>query len=239
MEQSIGVRKKGLSNSSLKMIAISMMLLDHISTIVLTTENLFAVPYMPIIADSFHFLGRMAFPIFAFLIVEGFYHTSNLKKYMGRLLAFAFISEIPYDFAFVSSFFDPMLQNVFFTLFIGLITVYFVDRYKGSTIIQFAVVFIFSIISLFVKCDYEIIGIVMMVMFYIYREDKRALAAVMLVIFSFFAIVYNNWMYLGVFLSMPLILMYNGEKGNSLKYVFYGFYPVHLIVLAIIAKILI
>ncbi len=80
--------------------------------------------------DVFTWLGRLAFPIFAFMIVEGFFHTSNLKKYMLRLLNFALISEIPFDLLYIGSPIYPFHQNVLWSFLIGLASIYAIDKLR-------------------------------------------------------------------------------------------------------------
>ena len=119
------MQTRGLSGSTLKLLAIITMFIDHVGAAVLArmiimgnnTELLYKV-YL-----TMRTIGRIAFPIFCFLLIEGFEHTRDRKKYALRLLAFAAISEIPFDLAFNSKVLEFGYQNVFFTLFIGLVTI--------------------------------------------------------------------------------------------------------------------
>ena len=109
----------GLSGSTLKLIAIVTMFIDHLGVVAFETQiSNYMVPYY-----IMRLIGRLAFPIFCFLLVEGFFHTRDVKKYALRLLVFAFISEIPFDLAFNRQMFYWRHQNVFFTLFIGLLVI--------------------------------------------------------------------------------------------------------------------
>lgn len=131
--------KKGLSGSTIKLIAIIAMLIDHTAAVILermmmragyllaasnnewlgswiAEHRLLYISYM-----TMRLIGRFGFPIFCFLLVEGFLHTHNRKKYALRLLLFALISEIPFDFAFRGEWYYAGYQNVFFTLFFGLL----------------------------------------------------------------------------------------------------------------------
>lgn len=134
--------KKGLSGSTIKLIAIIAMLIDHTAATILermmmragyalaTLNNSLMSTWIakhPLLYFSYmvmRLIGRFGFPIFCFLLVEGFLHTHNRVKYALRLFLFALISEIPFDLAFRGKWFYTKYQNVFFTLFIGLITMY-------------------------------------------------------------------------------------------------------------------
>ena len=108
----------GLTSNMLRTIAVLLMLSDHIWA---TAMNL---------GDWMTYIGRMAFPIFAFQIAEGFVHTSNFKKYALRLLGFAIITEIPFNLFYSSRWFNPYHQNVLFTLLLGLLAIKVIDGLK-------------------------------------------------------------------------------------------------------------
>ena len=129
--------KRGFFGSDLKIIAIVAMFIDHLAAAFLQNVYLHMLPsdiYASTEASTAWFaahpgvaafeililllrgIGRFGFPIFAFLLVEGFIHTSNVKKYALRLGIFALISEIPFNLAFANVFFYEKYQNVFFTL---------------------------------------------------------------------------------------------------------------------------
>ena len=112
---------KILNSNSLKILAMILMLLDHLwATIVPGNQWMTNI-------------GRMAFPIFAFLIVEGFIHTSNFKKYLKRLFIFALISEIPFNLIYTGSWIFPFHQNVLFTLLLGLLCINEIDKMNKTT----------------------------------------------------------------------------------------------------------
>ena len=119
--------------------------------------------------DIYRIIGRIAFPIYCFLLVEGYLHTKDVKKYAIRLLIFALISEIPFDLAFYGmlSFYH---QNVFFTLFIGLVTIHLLDnpnkyKYRKGLIYLFA-----TILSIIAGVDYSLMGLIDILAFY-YTKD--------------------------------------------------------------------
>ena len=108
--------KAGITSYQLKWIAIVTMVIDHMGAILYPTEM------------AFRYIGRISFPIFCFLLIEGFFHTRNIFKYMARLGAFALISEIPYDLAFKGKVLEFTHQNVFFTLFLGVLMMYVLEK---------------------------------------------------------------------------------------------------------------
>lgn len=225
-----------MTSTQLKVIAIITMFTDHMGAVLFPNIVLFRM------------IGRLAFPIFAFLLVEGYFHTSNVKKYLMRLGVFALISEVPFDLAF---FHLPMAwghQNIFFTLFLGLLAIWIFDTLKDrQVLLAWGSLFFIAIISAIARTDYDILGLLTMFFFYYYKDDnKRALFSV-----ASLHIVYGilgtgigtgSFYLMGAMqslaaLSMIFIAMHNGEKGKSLKYVFYAFYPVHLLLLALLNQL--
>lgn len=218
-----------MNGLTLKLIAIITMLIDH-ATAVLVPEG--TIYYW--IGRS---IGRLAFPIFCFLLVEGLLHTSNVKKYLLRLGAFAFISEVPFDLTFFNSYFTSEHQNVFFTLFIGLAAI-FIIHYLDMPTIKFKreQIIILKLITFVIACgaayflrtDYSIMGVLQILFFYLLRNKKGSLTILILLLNMSGAQTIAA-------LAMLFIWFYNGERGPKLnKYVFYAFYPVHLLILYLI-----
>ena len=211
-----------LNSYQLKCIAIITMLIDHIGA-VLFPENL-----------VLRYIGRISFPIFCFLLAEGFYHTKNVKKYMMRLAVFAVLSEIPYDLAFRNTYIEFTRQNVFFTLLIGVVMMYAIVRTNNVT-----VKVIYLLLAMWaaqaVASDYGYKGILLIAVYHFCRENlpaKVLLGASWNIIWNAFIQGY------GALASLP-IMLYNGKKGKSMKYIFYVFYPVHLLILYFVSVILI
>ena len=236
--------KKIINNNTLKIIAMILMLLDHLWGTIIPGNQ-----WMTLI-------GRMAFPIFAFLIVEGFFHTSDLKKYMKRLFIFGLISEIPFNLIYTGSIIFPFHQNVMFTLLLGLLIINEIDKLKNNKeikkkIIPILKIFLFLIISIIGFVDYGVTGVLTIVVFYLFRGFKLAwigqLISLILLYIVFFEgqsvilNIFNHEYFLplqsiGV-LSLIFIWLYNGEKGKNnklIKYLFYSFYPVHMLVIYLI-----
>ncbi len=216
MEQKTSSFKGFISGGTLKIIAIVSMLIDHTAAVLVDPST---VQYT-IMRD----IGRLAFPIFCFLLVEGFLHTRDVKKYVIRLGLFALISEVPFDLAFANSIFNMNHQNVFFTLFIGLLVLVTIKQFEHNKIIVVLSIIIGCLAALFLQTDYSYFGILMILFFYLYQKEQvtRAITVILL----------------NVVLGQPIaglslipISLYNGKRGISLKYLFYIFYPAHILIL--------
>lgn len=194
-----------------------------------------------------NFIGRFAFPIFCFQIVQGYIHTHDVKKYILRLSLFALISQIPFMF-FYHVIFDSFAVNVIFTLLFGLLTILIYDKYnKFVGVCSFLLL---AIIAQVCHFDYGFLGVFIIFMFYLLRNKKIAMSIVFIfaVIIRYLIPLIKNgisisYLFLGnkysllmycTCLSLIPILFYNGKKGKDAKYLFYIFYPVHLLVLALL-----
>lgn len=234
----------GLTSNMLRTIAVLLMLSDHIWATAMS------------FGDWMTYIGRMAFPIFAFQIAEGFVHTKNFKKYALRLLGFAIVTEIPFNFFYSSRFFNPYHQNVLFTLLLGLLAIKVIDGIKkdrSGKNIALSVLYLLLILlaSVIGFVDYGYLGMLTVVMFYLMRDFPFAwlgqLVGMILLNITFFEGLVFPVEILGktfeipsqgfaVFALIP-IWLYGGRKGKSskaLQYGFYAFYPVHMIVLYLI-----
>ena len=177
------IKKPGLTGSHLKWIAIITMLIDHIGAALLELGLLPKIANAVLGGNSFdyvmadyHFwyrfddvlraIGRLAFPLFCFLLVEGFLHTKNVKKYALRLGAFALISEIPFDLTFNGTFLEASYQNVFFTLFLGILVLIGL-RYFEETLpshiawLRFVVALTGILLAAFLRTDYDAFGVLL------------------------------------------------------------------------------
>lgn len=227
----------GISGSTLKLIAIITMLIDHTGAVVISTiYRLPAITADPArqalwknIYNLSRDIGRIAFPIFCFLLVEGYLHTRSAAKYAQRLLLFALISEIPFDLALKGNWFFPAKQNVYFTLFIGLLVMIGISRItqNGMRNLFLAVIPIAAgmYLALKIDTDYNYKGVFLIAILYLMRYTRLyqcigGAAA-------------TAWELPAPLAYIPVYL-YNGKRGLRLKYVFYWFYPVHLMLLWVI-----
>ena len=237
-----------LSGSALKLIAVLVMLNDHIGAFLLRNYPPAKIPFFVIPGRTLQLfghelfsiatyqlsayrlsrdVGRIAFPIFCFLITEGFIHTHNRFKYGLNLFLFALISEIPWNFVHANSF-RYERQNVYFTLLLGYLGICAVEYLKGRPWIQVLTLLGLLGISVVLNADYGWRGYVFILLLWILRFEKPAQA-----------IVGSCWMYWewkACFAFIP-INMYNGKRGfirGAAKYLFYVFYPLHLFILGLI-----
>lgn len=215
---------KILDSFTLKWIAIITMVIDHVGAVFFPEQIWLRC------------IGRVAFPIFCFLLVEGYFHTRNVKKYITRLAMFAIISEIPFDILFFN---HNILkgQNVFLTLAIGLYAIAVIDGFhkkpsgdrSADAMKEIAVIAIACVVAALLKTDYSVLGILYIALFYYYRGHTGLIFILMMVLTSF---TYGVVIQLFAGLALPIIACYNGQKGRGMKYFFYVFYPGHLLILA-------
>lgn len=247
--------KKGISGSTLKLIAMISMLIDHTAASVLLRilvtdpanfDVLGKMQMTPIciIYMIMRGIGRLAFPIYIFLLLEGFEYTRNRWRYLGRLALFALVSEIPFDMAFMMSNEDIheghivefTYQNVFWTLALGLLTITIIDKIGTLNIepvgrfwIQFMVAVFGMGLAYVLKTDYDAVGVLAIVVAYVLRRNRtRQMAGICV------SLVFAGLMEEIALIDILPVAYYNGKRGINLKWLFYAFYPVHLLILALI-----
>lgn len=206
-----------MSNSSLKIIAIISMFFDHAGIIFFPDLIIFRI------------IGRIGFPIFVFLLIEGCNYTKNYKKHIFNLGLFALISEMPYKIAFNSN-----NTNVFFTLLLGALMIYFIKLYKNKVntnniTVGITLCLLFSIISLLLRTDYSGIGIILIYLIYQFKYIGLIVGCLLLGFInpiSFYSL-----------LSLIPIYFYNKKRGINLKYIFYIIYPLHLIIFYLLGEL--
>lgn len=229
--------RPGLSGTALKSIALLTMLIDHIGAFVVW-RMLFLPQYDRELWSQIYWIlrkiGRIAFPIFCFLLVEGFLHTRDRKKYMGRLLLFAIISEIPFDLAQTGNWYSSLYQNVYWELVLGLTAIWLI-RVMEEKPIHHALQVVWKLLILTTgmligevfNLDYGLYGIFSIVLLYLTRKNRVNQAFAGAVSFC--------WEIPAPLAFLP-IAFYNGKRGRGIKYFFYAFYPAHLLILYIIAR---
>lgn len=245
----MSTKRIAVKGSTLKWIAIITMLIDHIGATLVwgivsgCETGSEAYQRWHITYVVMRVIGRLAFPIFCYLLVEGIRHTSNTFRYGFRLLLFAFLSELPFDYAFNGGWFMQNSQNVFFTLFFGFAAVECMRWIRAAAgqmmsfagqLLSWLPTLICMLFANLLKTDYSALGVLTVVLLYQLSEtfpQKRkgigfAVAMIPLAVGNIFEI--------PVFLDAFLIQSYDGTRGRQMKYFFYLFYPAHLLLLAVL-----
>lgn len=252
-------RKRGISSAVLKNIAVVTMLIDHIGAVIVTrlliqnglyeamgSQETYAAWLgqnggMYGIYMAMRIIGRFAFPIYCFLLVEGFQKTHDVKKYLGRMFLFALLSEVPFDLALSGKVWYMEYQNVFFTLLIGLLVIAGLQlveqRFAGTetgkrllrVILGAVIILAGCALALLLKTDYNFKGVMAIVVLYLFRKRKKAQIWAGVIVFLLM-----DGLEMIAALSFILIWFYNGTRGKQNKYFFYFFYPVHLLLLWLI-----
>lgn len=225
------LKKNGISADTLKWIALITMLIDHTGASVLEKIPQYStVDWVFKLDLILRLIGRIAFPIYCFLLVEGFYKTHSRKKYALNLFVFALISEIPFEISFMGEL-NIGFHNVYWTLLLGMllmatleeIKVRYAEKYNLFALLGVAV---FAGTAQLVYTDYAAIGVMLIFILYQTRVDRKKQS-----ILGAVAMCYE----ITAPISFVLTYHYNGlrkvRKNSWTKYVFYAFYPIHLLVL--------
>lgn len=241
-----GLGKMDLSAAALHILAMAFMLMDHLWATLLPAQEWLTC------------VGRIAFPIFAFMAVEGYFHTHNLKKYLLRMLIFAVISEVPFDLMYGGTWFYPVHQNVIWTLMMGLVGIHLMEtvRKKKSTfvyiLVSAIVVILGGLLGTLSMVDYYGIGVLTVFIFYFFRGRKWwCLLGQMLTLYWVNVELLGGLMYpirlfgmefelcqqgLALLALLP-IWLYRGRQGyhsKSFQYFCYAFYPIHMLVIVLV-----
>ncbi len=221
---------KCLSGTSLKLIALLTMVIDHCGLVLYYWAYSFH-GYPEAVYTAMRYVGRISFPIYCFLLAEGFVHTKSVKKYALTVLTFAFVSEVPFDIMLRYTPFTLECQNVMFTLFFGICAMYCAKMVKAGKYIYLPLTAVPFLLAHFGNTDYGAWGVCVVLLFYLLREYPLAKAGFMAAVLFIKHIA-------SAFAVLP-IMMYNGQRGKIMfKYFFYAFYPVHIIILCIIRYII-
>lgn len=222
-----------LSSNRMKAVAIAAMFFDHLATIFLVVDS----PAF-VVLKSF---GRIVMPTMCFFVASGYHHTSNLKKYLGRLFVFAVISHFPFVLALGFGVFQA--TSVMWPLFLGLGALVVVKAPDVHPIIKLGAVGLACLLA--VPADWNFVAVMWIVVFGVYHGNfKRQMIGFCLVgvfllfgpiVFRHFEHGFNiQWFQLAIFLAVPFLASYNGRQGKKSRWfarLFYVFYPVHLLLL--------
>lgn len=201
----------------LKWLAVVTMTVDHVGVL-----------FFPGVT-AFRVVGRLAFPLFAYLLVLGMRSTGNLRGYFNRMLFFALVSQVPY--ALVNGIQPWEKLNIYATLILGMVLIYFVDRSNVAFVIPL-------LASVVVPVDYGVYGTATVLLLYLIEKDWK-MGSLIFVLINLILAVYGAWYQPFAILALPLILLHNAGRLNIKmdalpghktfrKYFFYAYYPLHL-----------
>lgn len=225
---------KYLSGSTLKIIACICMFIDHFFHLLryffggyVSTLDYDSIKRFNTIYRIGRDIGRVAFPIFCFLLVEGFLHTRNLIRYFLRLLVMALASEHAFNLLYSGQHLDKEGQNVFFTLLIALLTIWGISKIRDiaalnsdlSTVLTLLIILAGCVAAYFLKTDYSYHGVLSVAVIYLLHENR-----ILTCLGGALTFTWEPW---AVPAFIP-IFFYNGKRGLKAKYIFYLFYPLHI-----------
>jgi len=215
------------------------MFVDHFATVFLPHNNV-----VSLVLRTF---GRTVAPVMCYFIAQGYFSTSNLKKYTTRLLIFAAISHLPYNLAFGYTFFQA--TSVIWPLAMGLVALTAIRRQDLHILVKLIVLALCCAVS--IRANWNFVAVLWIVAFGLFHGNfmKQIIAFCVVGIvfhlaltfnrFGFFHEVFPQWHQLGIFLAIPMLMMYNGKLGKKSKvmsWAFYVFYPAHLLLLFILNR---
>ncbi len=225
-----------MTTFTIKIIAIITMIIDHV--------GLFFFPHILL----FRAVGRLSFPLFAWLIANGAIHTRNINNYAIRLFLLALISQIPFLYANLQE--NPSFEglNVVFTLFLGLCVITVMKQSSRKVIWVLATIGAL-VLSDVLRTDYGAAGILTIISYYLFynKLNKMILAQVVILFFFPYVTIFfeasrhidlsfyyldSFYEFLGLF-SLIFIAKYNKKKGHQARYLFYSFYPLQYVVILI------
>ena len=215
-----------MSGFQIKLWACLFMLVDHLGVILFPNQILLRM------------IGRLSFPLFAWSIANGFCHTHDFRRYLQRLFFFGLLLQLPY-----SLYFHSWELNIFFTLSLGLAGIWLFER-LGNKGLAFLVVLGIAGLGEYIGADYGAYGVLLIFAFHYFRKDFRKLLIAVILLnlirYLIFAICQTaGWVVLSYMddiqplstSALIFVYLYNGQKGRSWKYLFYVFYPAHLLIL--------
>lgn len=241
---------EGLGAGTIKIIAVISMLIDHTAAGILgryldqadavhnllSGDQVLREAWMARYGTLYYAyrimrgIGRLAFPIYCYFLVEGLKYTRNVWKYVLRLLLFAILSEIPFDLLFNGSVFELGYQNVYFTLMIGLMTIVGMREVRRRiskrwlyALLGYGILAAGCLLAAFLRTDYSYKGVLCIVVIYLFSYSRISQLIAGAAVFC--------WELPMAPLAFPLLALYKKKRGFGLKYFFYAVYPVHLLLL--------
>jgi len=223
------------SAEQLKKIALVSMAIDHAAVGLIEQSELASGAAWSLCGTAMRLVGRVAFPLFAFMIAEGAVHTRDRRRYALRLLLLAVVSEIPFNLVAGGTWSFSADQNTVFTLLLGLLAIWtgdlicrFVPGSAYERYVRVLVAIPFGVAAYYLKTDYDFLGVMLIVILYTLRAEPQLRTAVC---GTLLFCMYMNFYGIAACVAIFLINRYNGEKGGGSGKVFYAFYPLHLLVI--------
>jgi hypothetical protein len=213
-----------MTSFGIKCIALTTMIIDHAGVL------------LSYVWDTYYLrvIGRVAFPVYAFLIAEGCRKTRNIRKYLMRLGIFALASEVPFDLFLFGRVYYLESQNIFFTLFLGAAAIwaYNTALKKLPLVVCVFVCIPFAFLAYLMRTDYGAYGVIAIFVCGVFEQRWQQAVALALVMLSLYADL--ALLAAAALPAAGLILIYNGRRGLPVKLAFYAAYPGHLLLLAAI-----
>lgn len=232
--------KIGLTTNLLKIIAILAMTMDHIAIEFIMPNS--------VIYQLFRVIGRLTIVIMCYMVAEGYYHTHNIKKYLTRLFIFAIVSHVPFVFfntGKISLFFgeNKFQTSVMWSLFLGLVSLCIWNNKSLKKL--YKIILLILICILVMPGDWNIFSVLLILGFGIFYENRKMQIIILGVLSMFIVILsvimnhpwYKEIFLFGLLFTIPILLKYNGCLGKCkhIKWIFYVYYPLHMVILGIIA----
>lgn len=211
-------KERALSGSALKLVAMAAMVIDHVALIFFCNNPEHSTTY-----ELMRTIGRISYPVFAFLVVEGYLHTHDFGRSAKRLLYFAIVSEIPWQLINHDG-----SHNVLFTLLAGLFVLYMIEHWHTTNINISLFAIITGVLLIYIHTDYDWKGLLLILIFYLFKKDPLFQTVFGILVMSFYG-------FTGALLAFMVINAYNGHRGfiqgDLGKHLVYLFYPCHLLLL--------
>lgn len=209
-----------MSSFILKLLAMVSMAIDHTGAILFQENEVLCI------------IGRLAFPVYCFLLAEGFVYTSSRRRYLTRMAVWGVVSEPVFDLAFYGTMWQPAHQNVFFTLFLGLTALWLLERFfPQNPVLGMSLVLLPFLAAELLLTDYGGFGILLIVLFYACRCRRVVGLSAFALLNTGFSLT-SSWVQLAGGLAVVPLAFYNGKRGPKLPgWLFYAFYPAHLLLL--------
>jgi hypothetical protein len=228
-----------MDRNALKIIAIVTMTIDHIGFFLLNSDTTLYL--------ATRIIGRIAFPLFAFMIVEGFFHTRDLKSYVKRLLVLGLAVEFilvmfyaVYDINLIIIPYTPghLVQfNIMWTLLVGLFGVYIINQ-KNKDLYGFLPLLL--LVSYFLPFGFYGFGLMLIWGWIRHKKISYLFILILSLVYMIFPLIgepsipTSSYIQLFSLLALPFVYFYNSKSSIKYRFLFYWYYPAHAVILLLI-----